>query len=90
MTYSETTKAETEKAVKRTVKDSVFSDFFGISDNLLKLYQTLHPEDTDTVVEDLKDIKESHLIELNIKNPEDRMRLLSAAENLLDEESKYV
>lgn len=38
-------------------------------------------------VEDIKDIKESHLIELNIKNPEDRMRLLSAAENLLDEEN---
>lgn len=38
-------------------------------------------------LEDLKDIKESHLIELNIKNPEDRMRLLSAAENLLDEET---
>lgn len=38
-------------------------------------------------VEDLKDIKESHLIELNIKKPEDRMRLLSAAENLLDEET---
>uniref|UniRef100_F6ZWG6 SAM domain-containing protein SAMSN-1 n=1 Tax=Equus caballus TaxID=9796 RepID=F6ZWG6_HORSE len=38
-------------------------------------------------VEDLKDITESHLIELNIKNPEDRMRLLSAAENLLDEET---
>ncbi|XP_060028128.1 SAM domain-containing protein SAMSN-1 [Erinaceus europaeus] len=44
---------------------------------LLNGYETL---------EDLKDIKESHLIELNIKNPEDRMRLLSAAENLLDEE----
>lgn len=38
-------------------------------------------------LEDLKDIKESHLIELNITNPEDRMRLLSAAENLLDEET---
>lgn len=47
---------------------------------LLNGYETL---------EDLKDIKESHLIELNIKNPENRMRLLSAAENLLDEESKY-
>uniref|UniRef100_A0A8C8ZJC6 SAM domain-containing protein SAMSN-1 n=1 Tax=Prolemur simus TaxID=1328070 RepID=A0A8C8ZJC6_PROSS len=44
---------------------------------LLNGYETL---------EDLKDIKESHLIELNIENPEDRMRLLSAAENLLDEE----
>lgn len=47
---------------------------------LLNGYETL---------EDLKDIKESHLIELNIKNPEDRRRLLSAAENL-DEESKSV
>uniref|UniRef100_A0A8C9C6Y0 SAM domain, SH3 domain and nuclear localization signals 1 n=1 Tax=Phocoena sinus TaxID=42100 RepID=A0A8C9C6Y0_PHOSS len=45
---------------------------------LLNGYETL---------EDLKDIKESHLIELNIKNPENRMRLLSAAENLLDEET---
>ncbi|ELW62268.1 SAM domain-containing protein SAMSN-1 [Tupaia chinensis] len=44
---------------------------------LLNGYETL---------EDLKDIKESHLIELNIENSEDRMRLLSAAENLLDEE----
>ncbi|XP_060226646.1 SAM domain-containing protein SAMSN-1 [Meriones unguiculatus] len=38
-------------------------------------------------VDDLKDIKESHLIELNITNPEDRMRLLSATESLLDEET---
>ncbi|XP_037689452.1 SAM domain-containing protein SAMSN-1 [Choloepus didactylus] len=45
---------------------------------LLNGYETL---------EDLKDIKESHLIELNIENPEDRKRLLSAAENLLDEET---
>lgn len=45
---------------------------------LLNGYETL---------EDLKDIKESHLIELDINNPEDRMRLLSAAENLLDEET---
>lgn len=45
---------------------------------LLNGYETL---------EDLKDLKESHLIELDINNPEDRMRLLSAAENLLDEET---
>lgn len=38
-------------------------------------------------LDDLKDIKESHLIELNIANPEDRARLLSAAESLLDEET---
>ncbi|XP_035299568.1 SAM domain-containing protein SAMSN-1 isoform X2 [Cricetulus griseus] len=45
---------------------------------LLNGYETL---------EDLKDIKESHLVELNIANAEDRMRLLSAAESLLDEET---
>ncbi|XP_008063809.1 SAM domain-containing protein SAMSN-1 isoform X1 [Carlito syrichta] len=45
---------------------------------LLNGYETL---------EDLKDIKESHLVELNIENPEDRMRLLSAAESLLDEDT---
>ncbi|XP_044142671.1 SAM domain-containing protein SAMSN-1-like isoform X1 [Bufo gargarizans] len=35
-------------------------------------------------LEDLKDIKESHLCELNITNPEARMRLLIAIENLQD------
>ncbi|XP_051006327.1 SAM domain-containing protein SAMSN-1 [Acomys russatus] len=45
---------------------------------LLNGYETL---------DDLKDIKESHLIELDIANPEDRMRLLSATESLLDEET---
>ncbi|XP_036098756.1 SAM domain-containing protein SAMSN-1 [Molossus molossus] len=36
--------------------------------------------------EDLKDIKESHLVELNIQRPEDRMRLLAAVENLLEQD----
>ncbi|XP_062429009.1 SAM domain-containing protein SAMSN-1 isoform X2 [Rhea pennata] len=35
-------------------------------------------------LEDLKELQESHLIELNISNPEDRARLLSAIENLQD------
>lgn len=35
-------------------------------------------------LEDLKDIKESHLCELNITNPEERMRLLVAILNLQD------
>ncbi|NWU18504.1 SAMN1 protein, partial [Cephalopterus ornatus] len=42
---------------------------------LLNGYETL---------EDLKDLQESHLIELHISNPEDRARLLSAIENLQD------
>ncbi|XP_063812415.1 SAM domain-containing protein SAMSN-1 isoform X2 [Pseudophryne corroboree] len=46
-----------------------------MSSLLLNGYETL---------EDLKDIKESHLCELNITNPEERMRLLVAIENLQD------
>lgn len=46
---------------------------------LLNGYETL---------EDLKDLQESHLIELNISNPEDRARLLSAIENLQDYDSE--
>ncbi|KFQ46152.1 SAM domain-containing protein SAMSN-1, partial [Nestor notabilis] len=42
---------------------------------LLNGYETL---------EDLRYLQESHLIELNISNPEDRARLLSAIENLQD------
>ncbi|XP_060626490.2 SAM domain-containing protein SAMSN-1 isoform X2 [Anolis sagrei] len=46
---------------------------------LLNGYETL---------EDLKDLKESHLIELNIEGPEDRTRLLTAIENLQDYENE--
>ncbi|XP_057176556.1 SAM domain-containing protein SAMSN-1b isoform X2 [Triplophysa rosa] len=48
-----------------------------ISSLLLNGYQT---------VEDLKDLKEQHLIELNVTDPEHRHRLLAAAENLQDTE----
>ena len=44
-----------EIKAKRTVKNSVFLDLFQDKGNLLKLYKTLHPEDTD-VTEDALDI----------------------------------
>ncbi len=40
---------------KRTAKNSVFLDLFQDKKNLLKLYKTLHPEDTD-ITEDALDI----------------------------------
>ncbi|XP_014375091.2 uncharacterized protein LOC102378130 isoform X2 [Alligator sinensis] len=46
---------------------------------LLNGYETL---------EDLKDLQESHLVELNITDPEDRAKLLSAVENLQDYETE--
>ncbi|XP_027014423.1 SAM domain-containing protein SAMSN-1b [Tachysurus fulvidraco] len=49
-----------------------------VSSLLLNGYQT---------VDDLKDLKEQHLIELNVTNPEHRQKLLAAAENLHDAEA---
>lgn len=34
-----------EQIAKRTIKDSVFTDFFRIPGNMLELYKVLHPED---------------------------------------------
>ncbi len=49
------TKQRQEVKAKRTAKNSVFLDLFQDKKNLLKLYKTLHPEDTDTT-EDMLDI----------------------------------
>jgi hypothetical protein len=42
---TETTKQAQGVKAKRTTKNSVFMDLFQDKKNLLKLYQTLHPED---------------------------------------------
>ncbi len=49
------TKQTQEVKAKRTAKNSVFLDLFQDKKNLLKLYKTLHPEDTDAT-EDTLDI----------------------------------
>ena len=41
---------------KRTVKDSVFSDLFGIPKYLFQLYKALHPEDTSAVEQDISNV----------------------------------
>lgn len=38
--------------VKKTVKDSVFTNLFGNSKYLLQLYQALHPEDANVKEDD--------------------------------------
>ncbi|KAL1787734.1 SAM domain-containing protein SAMSN-1 [Sigmodon hispidus] len=85
--------SEEEAAPKKTKtprsnkKESIktLQDFLQ-SINLQEYSSTLLLNGYETL-EDLKDIQESHLVELNIADPEDRMRLLSAAESLLDEET---
>ncbi len=57
-----------QKKAKHKVKDCVFSDFFGMPENLLKLYRTLHPEDTDVTVEDLKDVTIQNVLVNDIYN----------------------
>ena len=52
---SDDTKQTQEVKAKRTTKNSVFLDLFQDKQNLLKLYKTLHPEDTEAT-EDALDI----------------------------------
>ena len=52
---SDEIKQTQEVKAKRTAKNSVFLDLFQDKKNLLKLYKTLHPEDTDAT-EDTLDI----------------------------------
>ncbi len=52
---SDDIKQTQEVKAKRTAKNSVFLDLFQDKRNLLKLYKTLHPEDTDAT-EDMLDI----------------------------------
>lgn len=57
-----------EQVVKRTIKDSVFTDFFRMPENLLKLYQVLHPEDKNVTISDLQDITVENVLVDDIYN----------------------
>lgn len=47
---------DSETVLKRTIKDSVFTDLFGMPKYLIKLYRALHPEDKTTEVKDITDV----------------------------------
>ncbi len=44
------------KYLKRNIKDFVFTDLFGIKEFTFELYKALHPEDTLTTEEDIRNI----------------------------------
>lgn len=75
--------------VKRQIKDSVYRLLFGNAQDkryLLQLYQTLHPEDTETTVEDLKIVTVEDVIVNDIYNDlgfmvGDRMIILAEAQS---------
>ncbi|MBD5472837.1 MAG: hypothetical protein HDR20_08055 [Lachnospiraceae bacterium] len=61
-------KQEKTEIVKRTVKDSVFTDLFQDKKYLLQLYKALHPEDNDVTEDKLTDITIKNVLTDNIYN----------------------
>ena len=53
---------------KRTIKESVFTHLFGNPKYLLRLYQALHPEDTEVKEEDLRTITLENIFTDDIYN----------------------
>ncbi|MDE6926422.1 MAG: hypothetical protein K2P59_14400 [Acetatifactor sp.] len=49
--------------VKRTAKNSVFLDLFQNKSYLLKLYKTLHPEDTTATEDSLTDMSLEEIVD---------------------------
>ena len=57
-----------EDKINRNIKDSVFCDLFGRQEYLYQLYQVLHPEDTETEIDDLTIVTLSRIISRSIYN----------------------
>lgn len=74
------------REAKLTIRDSVFSDLFRDKRYLLKLYQTLHPEDTETTEDDLVDVTIQNVLtnglynDLGFRN-KDRIVILAEAQS---------
>ncbi len=62
------TKQSQEVKAKRTAKDSVFLDLFQDKKNLLKLYRTLHPEDTEATENTLDIVTIDNVLTDNLYN----------------------
>ncbi|MCM1288872.1 MAG: hypothetical protein NC240_11235 [Clostridium sp.] len=81
------TKQTQEIRAKRTAKNSVFLDLFQDKKNLLALYQTLHPEDTDTTEDSLDIVTIDNVLTDNLYNDlgimvgNDRLLLLLEAQS---------
>ena len=62
------TKQTQEVVAKRTAKNSVFLDLFQNKSYLLKLYKTLHPEDTTATEDSLTDVTIENVLTDNLYN----------------------
>ena len=65
---SDDTNQTWEVKAKRTAKNSVFLDLFQDKKNLLKLYKTLHPEDTDATEDTLDIVTIDNVLTDNLYN----------------------
>ena len=65
---TETAEEKEERVVKHTVKDSVFTSLLKEKRYLIQLYRALHPEDTKTTEDDLKDVTVSNVLVDDIYN----------------------
>ena len=65
---SDDTKQTQQVKAKRTAKNSVFLDLFQDKKNLLKLYKTLHPEDTDATEDTLDIVTIDNVLTDNLYN----------------------
>ena len=75
------------KEAKLTIRDSVFSDLFRDKKYLLKLYQTLHPEDTETTGDDLVDVTIQNVLTNDLYNDlgfrnKDQIVILTEAQSI--------
>ena len=64
----ENSQQESVPVMKRTIKDSVFTNLFKDKKYLIQLYQALHPDDKQTTEDDLKDITINHVLVDDIYN----------------------
>ena len=61
-------KKEDTKIMKRTIKDSVFTNLFQDKKYLIQLYQALHPEDKEVTEDNLTDVTIENVLTDNIYN----------------------
>ena len=78
-------RTEQKEVMKRTIKDSVFTDLFQNKKYLLQLYKSLHPED-DVTEDDLTDVTINNVLTDNIYNDlgfvvEDRLMIFVEAQS---------
>ena len=65
---SENTQQESVPVMKRTIKDSVFTNLFKDKKYLIQLYQALHPDDKQITEDDIKDITINNVLVDDIYN----------------------